>query len=107
MVSKIGDVQGVTPMTIPAPDAIADHALLTVSRWQRSASAVTVRIHHLDGRPWASAGFLPPFQPGAKWDWIANTVARECECDEDQVGCVESDDGDLITVDGLPVYRVG
>lgn len=63
----------------------------------------TVRLLHLDGRPWASAGFLD----GSSWTWIANTVARECECDEDQVGCVESDDGDLITVDGLPVYRVG
>ena len=88
------------------PDAIADHALLTVSTWQRRASTVTVRLYHLDGRPWASAGFLPPFTHGVKWDWIRETVAAECECDPDQVGCVESDDGDLITVDGMPVYKV-
>lgn len=95
-------------MTLPAhaPDAIADHALLTLSTWQRGARTVTVRLYHLDGRPWASAGFLPPFQPGATWDWIRETVAHECECDPDQVGCMESDDGDLITVDGMPVYRV-
>ncbi|MGX9443901.1 hypothetical protein ACWX0K_15165 [Nitrobacteraceae bacterium UC4446_H13] len=89
-----------------SPDAVADHALLTVSTWQRSASAVTVRLYHLDGRPWASAGFLPPFQPGAKWAWIRETVARECGVNEDQVGCIESDDGDVITVDGMPCYSV-
>lgn len=89
-----------------SPDAIADHALLTVSTWQRRASVVTVRLYHLDGRPWASAGFLPPFQPGAKWDWIRETVAHECGVNEDQVGCIESDDGDLITVDGMPAYCV-
>jgi hypothetical protein len=97
------------------PDLIADSALITLSTWQREAVAlparaparcVTVRLFHLDGRPWASAGFLPPYQPGAKWDWIRETVAHECECDPDQVGCIESDDGDMITVDGLPVYLV-
>lgn len=92
-----------------SPDTIVDHALLTVSTWQRaarSARTVTVRLRHLDGRPWASAGFLPPYQPGAQWDWIRETVAHECECDPNQVECIESDDGDLITVDGMPVYRV-
>ena len=90
-----------------SPDAIADHALLTVSTWQRRASAVTVRLYHLDGRPWASAGFLSPFQPGAKWDWIRETIAAECECEPDQVGTMETDDGDVVTVDGMPCYRIG
>lgn len=92
-----------------SPDAIADHALLTVSTWQRAAHPaplVTVRLYHLDGRPWASTGFLPPFTHGAKWDWIRETVAAECECEPDQVGCIESDEGDLITVDGMPCYKI-
>jgi hypothetical protein len=91
-----------------SPDAIADSALITLSTWQRASyrRCVTVRLFHLDGRPWASAGFLPPYQPGARWDWIRETVAAECGADADQVGCIESDDGDMITVDGLPVYLV-
>lgn len=66
----------------------------------------TVRLLHLDGRPFASTGFLPGDPPAARWDWIAETVAAECECDPDEVDCMESDDGDMITVDGLPVYYV-
>lgn len=88
-------------MTI-APDAIADSALITLSTWQRTSSA-TVRILRLDGRLLASAGFLPPYQPGAKWDWIRETVARECECDPDDVGC---DEDDQVTVEGIPLFRL-
>jgi hypothetical protein len=88
-----------------APDAIADSALITLSTWQRTprSRTMTVRILHLDGRLFASAGFLPPYQPGAKWDWIRETVARECECAEDDVGC---DDDDQVTVEGIPLFRV-
>lgn len=66
----------------------------------------TVRLLHLDGRPFASAGFLPGLA-SAPWAWIRETVARECDVDEDQVGTMETDDGDMVTVDGLPVYLVG
>lgn len=71
----------------------------------------TVRLLHLDGRPFASAGFpVAVRDPGAPWAWIAETVAHEQRCDEDQVGCIEPDNdelaGDLVTVDGFPVYRV-
>lgn len=71
-----------------------------------------VRILHLDGREFASAGFLPGLA-SAPWEWIAETVAAECECRPEQVGCMEppeDDEGpgrDFITVDGLPCYRIG
>lgn len=64
----------------------------------------TVRILTLDGRPWASAGFTAP---GDAWGWIASEVARECECDPEDVHCEESEDGDLVTVSGRPVYKIG
>lgn len=66
----------------------------------------TIRLLHLDGRPWASAGFAGG-DPGAAWGWVCETVAAECGVDEDAVGCAESEDGDLITVEGVAVYRLG
>jgi hypothetical protein len=66
----------------------------------------TVRILTLDGRPWASAGFSGGL-PSDAWAWIAETVAQDCECDPEDVHCEESEDGDLITVDGRPVYKTG
>jgi hypothetical protein len=65
----------------------------------------TVTLLHLDGRQFASAGFLPGLA-SAPWSWICEVVAAELECNEEDVGCAESEDGDLITVDGIPVYRV-
>jgi hypothetical protein len=63
-----------------------------------------IRLLHLDGREWCSAGFTGP---GSAWDWIAETVAHELSCSEEAVGCLESEeDGDLVTVDGLPCYRI-
>lgn len=64
-----------------------------------------VHLLHLDGRPWASAGFLPG-DPGAAWAWIAETVAAELECSEEDVHAGESEEGDTVTVDGIPVYMV-
>lgn len=65
----------------------------------------TTRLLHLDGREWASAGFMGP---GDAWGWIVESVAAECECAEDDVHCVEDPEGggDLVTVDGLPCYRI-
>jgi hypothetical protein len=66
-------------------------------------------LHQLDGRPWATSSH---FGPGGAWEWIVETVAHEHGVSEDQVGCAESDEtqpydcDDLVTVDGLPVYRV-
>lgn len=64
-------------------------------------------LHHLDGRAWASSSH---FGPEGAWSWIVDTVAHEHGVNEDAVGCLESGDeydhDDLVTVDGLPVYRV-
>ena len=68
-----------------------------------------VTLLRLDGTLFASAGFLPG-DASAPWDWIRETVAHELSVSEDSVHCMEAgedDEGDYITVDGLPVYRVG
>jgi hypothetical protein len=68
----------------------------------------TVQILQLDGRPWASAGFTGGL-PSDAWAWVAETVAHEQGCDEEAVSVQESEDGsgDVITVEGVPVYRLG
>jgi hypothetical protein len=45
------------------------------------------------------------------WNWIVDTVTAEHGCDEDAVGSLEGTEGaydgdDLVTIDGLPVYRI-
>lgn len=62
-----------------------------------------VTLAHLDGRPWAIAGFLPG---GDVWGWILETVAHEHEVSEDAIGCAESEDGDLVTIDGIPMLTI-
>jgi hypothetical protein len=64
-----------------------------------------VNLLHLDGRLFATAGFLPG-DPGAAWAWIQETVACEEGCSEDDVRSGESEEGDTVCVDGLPVYMV-
>jgi hypothetical protein len=65
----------------------------------------TVRLVTLDGRELASADFCGP---ESAWSWIADTAAREVGCAPDDVHCLEDpgNGGDLVTVDGLPVYRI-
>lgn len=64
---------------------------------------------HLDGRRWATSSH---FGPGGAWAWIVEAVMEEHGVGEDDVHCVESgedqpyDCDDLVTVDGLPVYRI-
>jgi hypothetical protein len=65
----------------------------------------TVTLLTLTGTLFATAGFLPG-DPGAPWAWMQETVAHEWGVEEDAVGALEGEDGDLITVDGMPVYRV-
>lgn len=66
-------------------------------------------LHHLDGRRWASSSH---FGPGGAWNWILDTVMAEHGVAEDQIGSAESDEtqpydcDDLVTIDGLPVYRI-
>lgn len=65
----------------------------------------TVRILHLDGRVFASAGFLPGPMSDS-WAWIVEIVSRELDVDPEQVDLLETDEGDVIAVDGLPAYRL-
>jgi hypothetical protein len=61
---------------------------------------------HLDGREWARSSH---FGPEGAWGWIVDTVTHEHGCNSDDIHCAESDeyDGDdLVTVDGLPMYRI-
>lgn len=66
-------------------------------------------ICHLHGGKWATSS---GFGPDGAWGWILETVAHELGVSEDQIGCAESgedqpyDCDDLVTVDGLPVYRI-
>lgn len=71
---------------------------LPVRRKSRWTSIVS-----LDGHAWLASTH---FGPSGAWGWIVESVAAELGCDEDAVGSLESDDGDLVTVDGLPVYRI-
>lgn len=72
----------------------------------RPAALRTIRLCHLDGRLFASAGFLAG-DPSAGWTWIAETVAAELGCFPEDVHCMESEgEGDLITADGIPAYMV-
>lgn len=74
---------------------------LPVTRW--------TRLYHLDGTLWASASH---FGPEGAWGWVLETVAAVHGVSEDQISSGESDEtqpydcDDLVTVDGLPVYRV-
>jgi hypothetical protein len=68
-----------------------------------SSSIRTVRLLHMDGRQWCTAGFIGP---ESAWSWIVETVAHELSCNEDDVHCAESDEGDVVTVNGEPCYRV-
>jgi hypothetical protein len=63
-----------------------------------------VTLTHLDGRPWATAGFEPRSDV---WGWILETVAHEHSVSEDAIGCAESEDGDVVTVSGEPLYLIG
>ncbi len=64
-----------------------------------------VHLTHLDGRPFCSAGFLPGLA-SAPWSWICEVVAAELECNEEDVGCMEHEAEDFVTVDGIPCYKM-
>ena len=46
--------------------------------------------------------------PCSAWGWIVETVAHEHGCHEDDVHCEEDMEGggDLVTVDGVALYRI-
>ena len=57
------------------------------------------------GRPIFSADFTDN-RNGDIWDWMQSVVSAEHECSVDDVGLLETDDGDIVTIDGLPAYRI-
>lgn len=66
----------------------------------------TVTLLQIDGRHFATAGFNGGCA-GDSWAWIVSTVAEELSVDPECVGCLDVEDGDFVTVEGLPVYRIG
>jgi hypothetical protein len=64
-----------------------------------------VTLTRLDGTPFADA----LCSRADRWEWVQEVVTEELRCYPEQVGCMESADGegDLVTVDGLPVFRIG
>ncbi len=67
-----------------------------------------VQLVNLAGVELARAGFpRADRDPGAPWDWIAETVAAEAGVYPEQITVDEGPDGqEFITVDGLPLYEV-
>jgi hypothetical protein len=67
------------------------------------------RLYDLKGNLCASSCH---FGAEGAWGWVLETVAHECGVSEDQISSLESDEtqpydcDDLVTVDGLPVYRL-
>jgi len=67
-----------------------------------------VQIRALDGRLIAEGGFADA--AAHSWGWIVETVARELDAYEHEIGCEEPDEDDLVgqdyvTVRGIRVAR--
>lgn len=43
---------------------------------------------------------------GESWPWICNTIRDRHECASDDIACVETDSGDMVTVRGEIVARI-
>lgn len=61
------------------------------------------RLYDLKGNLWASSCH---FGAEGAWGWVLETVAAEHGVSEDQISSLEGLDDDLVTIDGLPVYRL-
>lgn len=62
----------------------------------------SVTLATIGGRPFAST--YPAYDHGFdRWDWIQRSIAEQFECHRDEVGCIETDNGDRFTIDGEPV----
>lgn len=102
--------------TVDAAEVLSGVAINQIYQASRNVVALPVRprtcwttLCQLDGRPWATSSH---FGPEGAWGWIVESVMHEHGVSEDQVGCAESgedqpyDCDDLVTIDGLPVYRI-
>jgi hypothetical protein len=41
-----------------------------------------------------------------RWEWILDVISQDAGCDPDEIDIVETEDGDIITVDGHHYARV-
>ena len=65
----------------------------------------TLNLVHLDGRTFATAHFT---NWGAnRWPWVQETVAREFDCDCDDVTAEADEDNEFVAVAGVRVARIG
>jgi len=69
----------------------------------RTMRHITIRHLDADRTLFATAGFIGP---DSTWPWISETIARELECSPDDVHVLETEAGDMITVDGLPCFEL-
>lgn len=71
---------------------------------RESRAVFTRRIHRLCDHSVISTIFCLNLL--STWPMIQEAVAHEFECDPDDVGCIETDDGDQITARGVPVAYI-
>ena len=66
-----------------------------------------VEIHYLTPRP-SDQQFFTGSAVLDGWRWVVGRVSARFECDEDDIDCLEADDGgdDFVTVNGKPVARI-
>ena len=43
---------------------------------------------------------------GSNWDWIVDVVRDEFACDEEDIDCLDTEDGDFVTVLGVPAVQI-
>ena len=65
----------------------------------------SLTLIHLDGRKFATARF--PDCGMNRWPWVQETVAREFDCDCDDVTAEADEDNEFVAVGGVRVARIG
>lgn len=47
------------------------------------------------------------FTGASRWTWICDVIADHCDCQPEDVDCIETEDGDRITANGVHVAHTG
>jgi hypothetical protein len=69
-------------------------------------SAKTKTLRDIDTDKVISRGYGLHLSLDATWNWISNAVAERFECETHEVHCLETDDGELIAINGEPVAYI-
>lgn len=69
-------------------------------------SAKTKTLRDITNGSVISRGYNLTCSLNATWDWISSAVATEFECDASDVHVIESDEGDMIGINGKPVAYI-